>query len=62
MPGVGGMLIFQIDRRITTITQKQNLCELIALSSGGEQEHLAGCKSPSILLLSAVKKHFERTF
>ena len=36
-------------------------CELIALSSGGEQKHLAGCKSPSILL-SAVNKHVERTF
>ena len=27
-----------------------------------EQKHLAGCKSPSILLLLAINKHVERTF
>ena len=46
---------------ISSISQKQNVCELIALSSASEQKHLAGCKSTSILLLSAVYKHVERT-
>ena len=44
---------------ITAITQRQNVHKLIALSSGSE--HLAGCKSPSILLLAAVNKHVECT-
>ena len=44
------------------IKAKINVCKLIALSSGGEQKNLAGCKSPSILLLSAVNKHDKCTF